>query len=167
MKCSGFSLRLGVDSLSRKIHPSLRLVAASLVCSLARAGPVGFASLDSSTTGGGEAPSIIVRSALELQRELEQLDIPDKKLRDGTPRTIRLAGDIDFAELANSNPGRELKRTCIVFPRSNTTLECPSGGATLRRGMIELKGAKNVIIRNLRFRDFWELDSSGQYDDYG
>ena len=150
MKCSGF-----------------RLAAASLICSLAHAGPVGFASLDPSTTGGGEAPVIIVRSALELQRELERLDLPDKKLRDATPRTIRLAGDIDLAELANSKPGKELQRTGIVYPRSNTTLEGPPGGATLRRGTIELKGAENVIIRNLRFRDLWEFDSSGQYDDLG
>ena len=149
-------------------HPSLRLAAASLICSLAtHAGPVGFASLDHSTTGGGEANPVIVHTALELQRELERLDIADKKLRDNTPRTIRLAGDIDLAELANCNPGKELKWTGIVNPCSNTTLEGPPGGATLRRGTIELKGAENVIIRNLRFRDLWEFDATGQYDDLG
>ena len=149
-------------------HPSLRLAAASLICSLVtHAGSVGFASLDHSTTGGGEAQPVIVHTALELQRELERLDITDKKLRDATPRTIRLAGDIDLAELANSNPGTELKRTGIVYPRSNTTLEGPPCGATLRRGTIELKGAENVILRNLRFRDLWEYDASGQYDEMG
>ena len=151
-----------------KIHQTLRHAAAVLLLSLsAHAGPIGFASLGGSTTGGGEATPVIVPTALELQRALERLDIADKKQRPTTPRVIRLAGDIDLAELANANPGKELKQVGIVYPCSNTTLEGPPGGATLRHGTIELKGAENVIIRNLRFRDLWEYDASGQYDDLG
>ncbi len=146
----------------------IRLAAAFLLLPVAvHAGPVGFASIERSTTGGGGAEPVIVRTALELQRQLERLDIADKKHRAATPRVIRLAGDIDLAELANANPGKELKRTGIVYPCSNTTLEGPPGGATLRHGTIELKGAENVIIRNLRFRDLWEYDPTGQYDDLG
>lgn len=149
-------------------HPFFRVAAASWICSLAsHAGPVGFAALDHATTGGGAAQPVIVHTALELQRELERLDIADKKLRASTPRTIRLAGDIDLAELANNKPGTVLKQTGIVYPSSHTTLEGPAGGATLRHGTIELKGAENVIIRNLRFRELWEYDTSGQYDDLG
>ena len=133
----------------------------------AQADPVGFASIDHPTTGGGETQPVIVRTARELQSQLERLDVADKKQRDRTPRTICLAGDIDLAELANNKPGKELKQSGIVYPRSHTTLVGPSGGATLRHGTIELKGAENVIIRNLRFRDLWEYDSSGQYDKLG
>lgn len=130
--------------------------------SVASVVPVGFASIDHPTTGGGEGEPVIVRTAMELQRELERLDITDKKRRATTPRIIRLAGDIDLAVLANDKPGKDLKQTGIIYPCSNTTLEGPPGGATLRHGTIELKGTKNVIIRNLRFRDHWEYEPTGQ-----
>ncbi len=133
----------------------------------ARAEPVGFASIGHPVDGGGALEPVIVSTALELQRALERLDIADKKLRSNTPRVIRLAGDIDMAELANDKPGKVLKQTGIVHPLSNTTLEGPPGGATLFHGSLELKGAHNVIIRNLRFRDLWEYDPSGQYDSMG
>ena len=137
----------------------------------AETAPVGFASVpagsQSGTTGGGETKPVIVSTAQELQRELERMDITDKKQRDATPRTIRLAGDIDLGVLANQKPGNELKLVGVVYPRSHTTLEGPPGGATIRGGTLELKGAENVIIRNLRFRDLWENDPSGQYDSMG
>ena len=138
-----------------------------LLSAITHAGPVGFASIDHGTTGGGDGKPVIVSTAIELQRELERLDIADKRQRGSAPRIIRLAADIDLAELANANPGKELKRVGIVRPCSNTTLEGPPGGATLRHGTIELKGAENVIIRNIRFRDLWEYDSSGEYDSLG
>ncbi len=151
------------------IPSSLLCVAAIFVFTMrsVQADPVGFASIDHPTTGGGESQPVIVRTARELQSQLERLDVADKKQRDRMPRTICLAGDIDLAELANNKPGKVLKQAGIVYPRSNTTLVGPPGGATLRRGTIELKGADNVIIRNLRFRDLWEYDPSGQYDGLG
>ncbi len=141
--------------------------ALSFLSLAASAGPIGFASIDHPTTGGGDGQPIIVRTARELQSALERLDISDKKQRASTPRVIRFAGDIDLAELANDKPGTELKQTGIVHPLSNTTLEGPPGGATLRHGCLELKGAENVIIRNLRFRDLWEFDPTGEYDKLG
>lgn len=138
---------------------------------LAVASPVGFAAVPidgRATDGGGDSPTVRVHNAFELQRELERLDIPQKKMRDATPRTILLAGDIDLSELANQKKvGQTLKRVGIVYPRSHTTLSGPPGGATLRGGTIELKGAENVIIRNLRFRGLWEHDPSGSYDGLG
>ncbi|MEO7101574.1 MAG: hypothetical protein ABI162_19650 [Luteolibacter sp.] len=156
------------------MRPNLICTAALTVLLLSLsvdAGPVGFASIPTpgqpGTTGGGETEPIIVHTAQELQRALERSDIADKKLRNATPRTIRLAGDIDLGVLANQKPGNELKQVGVVYPLSHTTLEGPPGGATIRHGTIELKGAENVIIRNLRFRDLWEYDPSGQYDDMG
>lgn len=138
-----------------------------LLTLIAQAGPVGFASLGTGTTGGGDTDPVVVHNAIELQRALERLDVPDKKRRSAMPRVIRLAGDIDLSELANEKPGTVIKKVGVVYPQSNTTLEGPPGGATVRGGVIELKGADNVIIRNLRFRDLWEYDPTGQYDRFG
>ena len=149
--------------MNRRLVIPIWILLSKVMC----AGPVGFAALGQPATGGGDAAPIIVRTAEELQKALERLDIPDKKQRASTPRVIRLGGDIDLAVLANNKPGNELKQTGIVYPVSNTTLEGPPGGATLKHGTLELKGAENVIIRNLRFRDLWEFDPSGQYDSLG
>ncbi|MCW1921202.1 hypothetical protein OKA05_01475 [Luteolibacter arcticus] len=146
------------------MRPALVLL---VLAPLLQAGPVGFASLDGGTTGGGDAKTIVVHTAKELQDAIERLDVKDKKRRDSEPRVIRLAGDIDLGELANQKPGHELKKVGILQPRSNTTLEGPPGGATLTAGTIELHGVENVIIRNLRFRGLWEHDPSGEYDEMG
>lgn len=130
------------------------------------AGPVGFASLDGGTSGGGEGKAIVVRDAKELQSAIERLDLP-KDRRDREPRVIRLAGDIDLGELANEKAGHDLKKVGIIRPQPDTTLEGPPGGATLSGGTIELKGVSNVIIGNLRFRGLWEHDPSGEYDEMG
>jgi pectate lyase len=151
---------------SNRHHPARAILLVLLMVSMLHAGPVGFASLKGGTDGGGYAEPVLVRTAEELQRAAERLD-EKKDERDSKPRVIRLAGDIDLGELANERPGKVLKRVGVVRPRSNTTLEGPPGGATLRGGTIELKGAENVIIRNLRFRDLWEDDPSGDYDEMG
>lgn len=133
---------------------------------LLEAGPVGFASLDGGTSGGGERQEILVHDAKELQSAIERLDLT-KEQRDREPRVIRVAGDINLGELANEKPGHELKQVGIVRPRPDTTLEGPPGGATLSGGTIEIKGVSNVIVRNLRFRGLWEHDPSGEYDEMG
>ena len=133
--------------------------------------PVGFASLDArgqkGTSGGGGLEPVIVHNAVELQREAERLDLKDKAARDQTPRVVRLAGDIDLGELANEKPGHELLKIGSIQPRPHTTIEGPPGGATLRHGILELKGTHDVILRNLRFRDLWENDPTGEYDQMG
>ena len=141
------------------------------LCSVARSQPVGFASLEAygqkGTSGGGGLAAVIVHTASELQREAERLDLKDKSARDQCPRVIRLAGDIDLGELANEKPGRELTKVGSIQPRPHTTIEGPPGGATLRHGILDIKGTHDVIIRNLRFRDLWENDPSGEYDQMG
>ena len=121
----------------------------------------------SGTTGGGTNPPVIVRTAMEFQSAAERLDIRDKKLRDATPRVIQVAADIDLGELANQKGGAVLKNVGVVTVRPNTTIYSAGSGATLRRGTIEIHGAWNVILRNLRFRDLWELDPTGKYDQLG
>jgi pectate lyase len=146
------------------MRPTLALL---LLAPLLHAGPLGFASLDGGTTGGGDGKPVIVHTARELHDAIERLDVKDKKLRDAAPRVIQLASDIDLGELANQKSGHDLKKVGIIQPRSNTTLEGPPGGATLTAGTIELHGVENVIIRNLRFRGLWEPDPSGEYDEMG
>ncbi len=149
-------------------HPALLLLLSGPV---AFSEPVGFASLEAygqkGTQGGGKLPPVIVHNAVELQREVERLDLKDKSARDQSPRVVRLAGDIDLGELANEKPGRELLKVGSVRPRPHTTIEGPPGGATLRHGIIDLKGTHDVIVRNLRFRDLWENDPTGEYDQMG
>jgi pectate lyase len=132
---------------------------------------MGFASVPGygvqTTTGGGEAAPTMVRTAKEFQAVVERLDIRNKDLRDNTPRVVLVEGDIDLGELANEKAGAQIKLVGTVQVRSNTTIYATGEGATLRHGILDVKGAHNVIIRNLCFRDLWEEDPSGNYDSLG
>ncbi|HEX8296650.1 MAG TPA: hypothetical protein VF593_10140, partial [Chthoniobacteraceae bacterium] len=131
----------------------------------------GFASVEAyglkTTTGGGNLPPIVVRSAQELRVAAERSDLKNKAQRDSTPRVILVAQDLDLGELANAKPGAELKSVGRILVRSHTTIHAAGTGATLRRGTLDIHGAQNVILRNLRFRDLWELDPTGEYDRFG
>ena len=52
-----------------------------------------------------------------------------------------------------------------VVPRGGLTI-FSANGSTIRHGTINIKGATNVIVRNLRFDELWEWDEStkGNYD---
>ncbi|MDQ3625018.1 MAG: hypothetical protein M3463_21490 [Verrucomicrobiota bacterium] len=132
---------------------------------------VGFAKLAAyglnGTTGGGTARAVTVRTAAEFQAAVERSDIRNKKLRDETPRVVRVVEDIDLGELANETPGVQLTSVGIVKVRPHTTIFSTGSGASIRRGIIEIHGAHNIIIRNLKFRDLWEEDPSGEYDRLG
>lgn len=132
---------------------------------------VGFAAVEAhglkTTTGGGDAKPTLVRTAAEFLAACDRTDIKDKKARDNSPRVIVVAADLDLGELGNMKGGAELKRVGIVRVRPHTTIYAPGAGATIRRGTIEIHGAWNIIIRNLRFRDLWEFDPTGEYDKLG
>ncbi|MEA3212901.1 MAG: hypothetical protein QOE70_5958 [Chthoniobacter sp.] len=119
------------------------------------------------TTGGGAAPVIAVRTAKELQAAVERTGINKKDPRQNLPRVVRIDADIDLGELANQKPGNELTSVGVVKVASDTTIYSLGAGATIRHGTIEVHGAHNVIIRNLKFRDLWELDPTGKYDRFG
>ena len=131
----------------------------------------GFSTLNSygqdGTTGGGTNAPVFVRSAKEFQSAAERLDIKDKKLRDTAPRVILVANDIDLGELANVTGSSSGKSVGIVRVRPHTTISSAGAGATILRGTLELHGTWNIIIRNLKFRDLWELDPTGKYDRFG
>jgi pectate lyase len=120
----------------------------------------------SGTTGGGDAKPTVVRTVKEFQIACERLDLKNKNLRDHTPRVVLVATNLDLGELANVTGNSTGKSVGIVRVRPNTTIYS-TDGATIRRGTIEVHGAWNVIIRNLRFRDLWEFDPTGKYDRLG
>ena len=132
---------------------------------------IGFATVPghgtNGTTGGGDAAPTTVKSLQEFQSAVERLDIKDKKQRDNSPRVVLVAADIDLGPLANEKPGNQIKSVGKVRVYSNTTIYAMGEGKTIRHGVLDLKGAHNVIIRNLKFRDLWEEDPTGKYDSLG
>lgn len=134
------------------------------------ASPLGFASIAAHgvecTTGGSDAAPIVVRTAAQLRDAVEKRDIRDKAARTAPSRVVIVEGDIDLGVLANERPGHTLRSVGRIQVGSNVTVR-GAPGATLRGGMLEVKGGHNVIIQNLRFRGLWELDPSGKYDELG
>lgn len=131
---------------------------------------VGFATINAYGVGqttGGSGPVVEVRTAEEFRDALERSENKKKSDQDNTPRIVKVVGDIDLAELANERPGNEIKSVGKVEIRSNTTLFSAGEGATIRHGILDVHGAHNVIIRNLKFRDLWEYDPTGKYDRFG
>ncbi len=133
--------------------------------------PVGFATVEgygeSKLTGGEGGAVVEVRTLAEFQAAVERGETKKKSDRENVPRIVKVMADIDLAPLANEKSGNELKSVGKVEVASNTTIFAPGDGATIRHGVIEVHGAHNVIIRNLRFRDLWELDPTGKYDRFG
>ena len=131
----------------------------------------GFATIKAyginTTTGGGGASVTVVKTPQEFLAAAERSDISDKRSRNNTPRVIRIANDLDLGVLANERGGNELKSVGIVHVRPHTTIFSAGAGAIIRHGTMEIHGAANVIIRNLKFRDLWEYDPSGKYDRFG
>lgn len=133
--------------------------------------PVGFATVAAygvaTTTGGGTAQPVVVHTPLELRDAAEKRDIKDKAARVSTPRVILVEGDIDLGPLANDKAGDVVKQVGVIQVGSNVTIRGAGPGATLHHGTLEVHGAHNVIIQNLRFRDLWEPDPTDKYDRLG
>jgi pectate lyase len=131
---------------------------------------IGFSTIPaygiSGTTGGGTNAPIAIHNAKEFQSACERLDIKSKTVRAQTPRVVFVANDIDLGELSNVTGNSTGKSVGIVRPLSDTTIYS-AAGATLKRGTVEIHGTHNIIIRNLKFRDLWEFDPTGQYDKLG
>ncbi len=133
--------------------------------------PAGFATVSGygveQLTGGGGGTIIEVRDAAEFLAAVERSDIKSKADRDNAARVVRVMADIDLGTLANEQAGTEIKAVGRVQVRSNTTIYALGKGAVIRHGILEMHGAHNVIIRNLAFRDLWEVDPTGKYDRFG
>jgi pectate lyase len=121
-------------------------------------------------TGGGNGPIVEVRTAAELLAAAQRSPggkKAKKPARECAPMVIKVMADLDLGELGNERGGNELKQIGKVLVGSNTTIIAPGQGATLRHGILEMHGAHNVIIRNLKFRDLWENDPSEKFDRFG
>ncbi|HXG48062.1 MAG TPA: hypothetical protein VNO52_10595, partial [Methylomirabilota bacterium] len=126
---------------------------------------VGFAGLasagQSGTTGGAAGPHVRVATLGDLVHYAQT----------NRPFRIEIAADIDLSPLANAQAGFPPEYpTGEILVNSNKTLYSRTG-VTLRRGSLRIgkgpNGKHNIIIRNLKFRDLWVDDPSGQYDQYG
>lgn len=113
------------------------------------------------TAGGAGGQHVRVSTLADLVRHLES----NQTLR------VEVLNDIDLSPLANANGGFPSDYpTGEILVNSHKTIYSKNG-ATLRRGTLRIgkgpTGRQNIIIRNLKFRDLWVLDPSGQYDQYG
>ncbi len=127
---------------------------------------VGFASLSGfssnstlqagGTTGGAGGPIVIASNLTWLVNYAQ---------RSNTTLRVLITADIDCSSLNNNNsaPGYNTGRIDI---NNNKTIYS-TNGATITRGTFRVTNKHNVIIQNLKFRDLWVLDPSGNYDTYG
>jgi pectate lyase len=95
----------------------------------AESSPVGFASLNGGTTGGSASTTVTVTTAAALKTALNA----------ETSQTIKVSGMIATAGLYNV--------------RSNKTIIGVGSGSGFTGGALNLNGVKNVIIRNLVFKN--------------
>jgi len=87
------------------------------------------------------------------------------------PLRVLVLSNIDLSPLANHHFGFPVGYpTGEILVHSNKTI-FSTNGATISRGTFRIgkasNGKNNIIIRNLKFRDLWVFDPSGNYDTYG
>lgn len=153
---------------------------------LSRFNLTGFATVGAGTTGGGVIPEsdpayVKVTNALELANAL----IAAAKTA-GAVKVIEIMNDLDLGwneigstvQSLSSNPFRshaapKLHPVLLVTGMSLLDIRPKSGltifsanGATIRHCNFNIKGASNIIIRNLKFDEAWEWDEAtkGNYD---
>jgi len=126
----------------------------------------GFASVSGmglpTTTGGAGGPHVQVSNLTQLVSALQT----------NATRMVEVLTDIDLSPLANHSGGFPSDYPVgEIVVRSNKTIYSKSGAA-IRRGSLRIGKPspgpqQNIIIRNLKFRDLWVNDPSGNYDTYG
>jgi pectate lyase len=126
---------------------------------------VGFAAVNgfghNTTTGGADGAHVQVSTLPELVRYLQT----NSTLR------VEIMNDIDLSPLANASGGFPPDYpTGEIVVNSNKTIYSENS-AVIRRGTLRIGkgsiGKHNIIIRNLKFRDLWVFDPTGDYDQYG
>ena len=132
---------------------------------------VGFAALDGfssnatlqvgGTTGGAGGALVLVSNLTDLV----------KYLQTNTTLRVQIQNDITLSNLANHHFGFPAGYlTGEILVNSNKTI-FSTNGAIISRGTLRIgkasNGKQNIIIRNLKFRDLWVYDPSGNYDTYG
>jgi pectate lyase len=114
------------------------------------------------TTGGAGGPRVQVWTTGELV----------KYLQTNSTLMVEIMTNLDLSGLSNHSGGFPANYpTGEILVRSNKTIYSKNGSTisrgTLRIGKPSLGPQQNIIIRNLKFRDLWVLDPSGNYDTYG
>jgi pectate lyase len=126
---------------------------------------LGFATMNglgqNGTVGGAGGAHVQVATLNELVRYAQT----------NTTLLVEVMNDIDLSPLANASQGFPANYpTGEILVNSNKTIYSKNG-STIRRGSFRIgkgpNGRHNIIIRNLKFRDLWVLDPSGNYDTYG
>ena len=105
------------------------LTVGPLEASAAESSPVGFASLNGGTTGGSAGTVVTVTSASALKSALSS----------GTSQTVRVSGLIPISGM--------------YTVASNKTVVGVGSSSGVTGGGLNLSGVRNVIIRNLVFRN--------------
>ncbi|GAB2577347.1 hypothetical protein Aab01nite_11800 [Paractinoplanes abujensis] len=105
------------------------LTAGQLEASAAENSPVGYASLNGGTTGGSASTVVTVTSASALKAALSA----------STSQTVRVSGLISISGMYDV--------------ASNKTVIGVGSGSGITGGGLNLSGVRNVIIRNLVFRN--------------
>jgi pectate lyase len=105
------------------------LAATQLPAVAAESSPVGFASLNGGTSGGSSSTTVTVTSASALKSALSS----------GTSQTVRVSGLISISGMYSV--------------ASNKTIIGVGSGSGITGGGLNLSGVRNVIIRNLVFRN--------------
>ncbi|MGK5682799.1 pectate lyase family protein [Actinoplanes sp. URMC 104] len=105
------------------------LAAGQLEAAAAESSPVGYASLNGGTTGGSSGTVVTVTSASALKSALSS----------STSQTVRVSGLIPISGMYSV--------------ASNKTVIGVGSGSGITGGGLNLSGVRNVIIRNLVFRN--------------
>ncbi|MFC7529665.1 polysaccharide lyase family 1 protein [Actinoplanes sp. GCM10030250] len=119
-----------ISALSTGILALTGLIAISPATALAaESSPVGFASLNGGTSGGSASTVVTVTSASALKSALSS----------GTSQTVRVSGLISISGMYSV--------------ASNKTVIGVGSGSGVTGGGLNLSGVRNVILRNLVFRN--------------
>ncbi len=118
--------------------------------------------LPGGTTGGAAGSNVQVWTASDFAKHVQTNSSPlmVEVMTNIDLGIASLSGDIAQPTYSNFIAAR-------VLVNNNKTIYSRNG-STLSHGTLQLgkgpNGKQNVIIRNLKFRDLWEYDPSGNYD---
>jgi pectate lyase len=135
---------------------------------------VGFATLDGFNNFGYNQQKIggVTGGAGGLHVQVWTVTNLVNNLQSNATLMVEIMTNLDLSVLANNSGGFPAGYpTGEILVRSNKTIYSQNGSTisrgTLRLGKPSLGPQGNVIIRNLKFRDLWVFDPTGNYDTYG
>jgi pectate lyase len=134
----------------------------------------GFATLDGFNSFGYNQRQIggVTGGAGGLHVQVWTVTNLVNNLQSNATLMVEIMTNMDLSVLANNSGGFPVGYpTGEILVHSNKTIYSQNGATisrgTLRLGKPSLGPQGNVIIRNLKFRDLWVFDPSGNYDTYG